>query len=110
ADFNSNTYWDWMVDHIPQMYLMQEVVAAQIADFEKFPPRQKPASFNLDDILRQMSTSPPPAKSNGAHHAAGADSNGGNGDGNGDGARERSTPHVAAKPRTRGSTKAGQPG
>ncbi len=23
ADFNSNTYWDWMVDHIPQMYLMQ---------------------------------------------------------------------------------------
>ena len=21
ADFNSNTYWDWMVDHVPQMYL-----------------------------------------------------------------------------------------
>ena len=31
ADFNSNTYWDWMVDHVPQMYLMQEVVAQQIA-------------------------------------------------------------------------------
>ena len=28
ADFNSNTYWDWMVNHAPQMYLMQEVVAA----------------------------------------------------------------------------------
>jgi arylsulfatase A-like enzyme len=55
ADFNSNTYWDWMVDHVPQMYLMQEVVAEQIADFIKFPPRQKPASFNLDAVMAQAS-------------------------------------------------------
>ena len=55
ADFNSNTYWDWMVDHVPQMYLMQEVVAAQIAGFAQFPPRQKPASFNLDSVLAQAS-------------------------------------------------------
>ena len=27
AEFNSNTYLDWMVDHVPQMYLMQAVVA-----------------------------------------------------------------------------------
>ena len=48
ADFNSNTYWTgWSIT--PQLYLMQEVVAEQIEDFEKFPPRQKPASFNLDD-------------------------------------------------------------
>ena len=20
ADFNSNTYWDWMVDHVPHLY------------------------------------------------------------------------------------------
>ena len=55
ADFNSNTYWDWMVDHVPQMYLMQEVVAEQIEDFVKFPPRQKPASFNLDAVMAQVS-------------------------------------------------------
>jgi len=53
AEFNSNTYLDWMVNHVPQMYLMQEVVAEQIADFAKFPPRQKPASFNLDAVLAQ---------------------------------------------------------
>ena len=51
ADFNSNIYFDWMVDHIPQMYLMQATVAAQIDNFVKFPPRQKPASFNLDAVL-----------------------------------------------------------
>ena len=54
ADFNSNTYWDWMVDHVPQMYLMQAVVASEIENFIKFPPRQKPASFNLDSVLQQV--------------------------------------------------------
>jgi arylsulfatase len=53
ADFNSNQYWDWNINHIPQLYLMQAVVAEQIQDFAKFPPRQKPASFNLDAVLEQ---------------------------------------------------------
>ena len=35
--------------------MMQAVVAGQIADFAKFPPRQKPASFNLDAVLAQVS-------------------------------------------------------
>ncbi len=37
AEFNSNTYLDWMVDHVPQLYQMQAVVAAQIADFVEVP-------------------------------------------------------------------------
>jgi arylsulfatase A-like enzyme len=56
ADINSNTYFDWMVDHVPQLYLMQATVAAQIENFVKFPPRQKPASFNLDAVLAMVST------------------------------------------------------
>ena len=55
ADFNSNVYWDWMIDHIFPTDQMQAVVAGQIADFAKFPPRQKPASFNLDAVLAQVS-------------------------------------------------------
>src|ERR1019366_7462878 len=42
ADYNSSAYWDWMINHIFYMYSMQALVAAQIADFVKFPPRQKP--------------------------------------------------------------------
>jgi arylsulfatase len=56
ADFNSNSYFDWMFDHVPQMYEMQAVVAAQLEGFKKFPPRQKPASFNLDSVLAQVTT------------------------------------------------------
>jgi arylsulfatase len=43
-----------MVDHVPQLYMMQAVIAGAIADFEKFPPRQRPASFNLDAVLAQV--------------------------------------------------------
>jgi arylsulfatase len=33
---------------------MQALVGGQIEDFAKYPPRQKPASFNLDEVMRQM--------------------------------------------------------
>jgi arylsulfatase A-like enzyme len=54
ADENSNTYWDWVISHAYMVYGMQAAVAAQIENFQKFPPRQKPASFNLDAVMRQL--------------------------------------------------------
>ena len=54
ASFNSNTYWDWIVNHVPQLYLVQSLVQDQIANFVKYPPRQKAASFNLDAVMRQL--------------------------------------------------------
>lgn len=54
ADFNSNTYWDWCVDHVPYLYLSQAVVQHQIENFIKYPPRQKAASFNLDSVMAQL--------------------------------------------------------
>jgi arylsulfatase len=54
AQHNSNTYYDWIMYHAFKVYEMQAVVAQQIEDFEKFPPRQKPASFNLDTVMRQL--------------------------------------------------------
>ena len=54
AQHNSNTYYDWLVNHVFMLYEMQALVAAQMDDFAKFPPRQKPASFNLDEVMRQV--------------------------------------------------------
>ena len=54
ADENSNTYWDWMIDHAYVLYAMQAIVADQISAFAKFPFRQTPASFNLDAVLRHL--------------------------------------------------------
>jgi arylsulfatase len=54
ADFNSSAYWDWQISHLYMMYEMQALVASEIENFVKFPPRQKPASFNLDAVLQQV--------------------------------------------------------
>ena len=54
ASYNSNVYFDWMIDHVPQLYQVQGLVQDQIAEFVKFPPRQKPASFNLDAVMAQL--------------------------------------------------------
>ena len=54
ADENSNTYYDWMISHAYIIYMMQAVVGQQIENFVKFPPRQKPASFNLDAVMRDL--------------------------------------------------------
>jgi hypothetical protein len=45
-----------MVDHVPQLYLMQATVTAEIDNVVKFPPRQKPASFNLEAVLAMVSS------------------------------------------------------
>ena len=54
ADENSNAYWDWMFDKIHVLYAVQGLIAQQIQDFKDFPPRQKPASFNLDLIMESV--------------------------------------------------------
>ena len=56
ADDNSNTYFDWMIDHLWVIYKMQATVAEQIENFVKYPPRQSPASFNLDAVMKQLQT------------------------------------------------------
>ena len=54
ADENSNTYWDWHLNHVYMLYPAQNIVAQQIQSFLEFPPRQEPASFNLDRVLESM--------------------------------------------------------
>jgi arylsulfatase len=55
ADITSNTYYDWLLD---QAYLLlpgQAVVAEFMATFKEFPPRQKAASFTIDQAMEKMS-------------------------------------------------------
>lgn len=56
ADHVSNTYWDWMLDHAFVLVPAQVFVFQMIQSLAEFPPRQKPASFNLDDVLALLQT------------------------------------------------------
>lgn len=55
ADTDSNTYWDWVLEHAFMLVPAQAYVAKLLDSFRDFPPRQKPAAFNLDRVLETLS-------------------------------------------------------
>jgi arylsulfatase A-like enzyme len=54
ADVTSNTYYDWFLDHAYLVLAAQSIVVQFLETFRKFPPRQKPASFTIDQALERM--------------------------------------------------------
>ena len=54
AQLNSNTYWDWLIDHIFLITPAQVFVAELVDTFVEYPPRQRPASFNVEDVLSNL--------------------------------------------------------
>jgi len=61
ADHTSNTYWDWMLDHAFLLVPAQAFVAQMLGTLAEFPPRQKPASFSLSQVLAKMQSGMPSA-------------------------------------------------
>jgi arylsulfatase len=55
ADITSNTYYDWFIDHVPQVLAAQIIVVPFLETFKEFPPRQKAARFSIDQALAKMS-------------------------------------------------------
>ncbi len=51
ADITSNTYWDWIMNHVPQVYLGMGGVVEFMETFKEFPPRSSPQSFNPATML-----------------------------------------------------------
>jgi hypothetical protein len=47
-------YNDWFVEHIPLQYAAQAIVHEWLESFKEFPPRQKPASFSVDQIVDKL--------------------------------------------------------
>jgi arylsulfatase len=54
ASITSNTYYDWLLDHAFVLVPAQAYVAQVLATFRDFPPRQKAASFSVDQVLEQL--------------------------------------------------------
>src|SRR5262245_43138966 len=54
ADYTSNTYWDWMLDHAFLVVPTQQIVGRFLATFREFPPRQKAASFTVDQVMEKL--------------------------------------------------------
>ncbi len=55
ADITSNTYYDWFLDHDFIALAAQIIVSQFVETFKQFPPRQKAATFTIDQALDKMS-------------------------------------------------------
>lgn len=53
ADITSNTYWDWELNHIPQVYEGMGEVMVFLETFKDFPPRSTPPSFNPANMMEE---------------------------------------------------------
>jgi arylsulfatase len=54
ATLTSNTYYDWLLDRAFLLVPAQAYVANFLATFKDYPPRQKAASFSLDQVMEKM--------------------------------------------------------
>ncbi|KAI8464912.1 MAG: putative sulfatase [Monoraphidium minutum] len=61
ADQTSNTYYDWLIDHAWVLVPAQAFVAKMMATLVEFPPRQKAASFTIDQMLEKLQAGMPSA-------------------------------------------------
>ena len=54
ADITSNTYWSWFFEN-DYLALAATAIVAQFLDtFKEFPPRQKAASFTIDQVVAKL--------------------------------------------------------
>jgi arylsulfatase A-like enzyme len=57
ADITSNTYNDWVIDHMFLNIPAMAGVSKFLETFKEYPPRQKPEGMDFDEVLKKMQES-----------------------------------------------------
>ena len=55
---SSLNYGAWQAERMFLFVPAQAAVSEWLSSFKEFPPRQKPASFNLDEVMQKISSAP----------------------------------------------------
>jgi arylsulfatase A-like enzyme len=54
ANITSNTYYDWLIDHVWVFVPAQMYVARMVQTLVEFPVSQEPAAFNLAKVMQKL--------------------------------------------------------
>jgi hypothetical protein len=54
ADITSNTYYDWLLDNVFIVLASQFLMTQFLQTFVEFPPRQRAASFTIDQAVEKL--------------------------------------------------------
>jgi arylsulfatase len=54
ASYEASDYDHWLIDRIYLLVPAQAYVGQFLMTFKDFPPRQKPSSFSLDQVMQKL--------------------------------------------------------
>jgi hypothetical protein len=54
AEYEGIDYSHWRLDRVYLLTPAQAYVAKWLSSFKEYPPRQRPASFSLDQVMKQL--------------------------------------------------------
>jgi arylsulfatase A-like enzyme len=54
AQITSNTYYDWLIDRVFFLVPAQQYVGNFLQTFVEYPPRQRAASFSLEQVMEKL--------------------------------------------------------
>lgn len=54
ADIDSNNYMRWWTRHAFLLVFAQQYVAPTLESVREFPPRQRPATFTMEQVLEAL--------------------------------------------------------
>lgn len=54
ANLTSNTYYDWLLDHVFLLVPAQDIVGEFLMTFQEYPPRMEAASFSLERVMKKL--------------------------------------------------------
>ena len=54
ADITSNSYYEWILENGSLVMAASTIVGEFLKTFKAFPPRQKAASFTIDQAMEKM--------------------------------------------------------
>jgi len=54
AELNSNSYYDWMINKAPYMYLGLSTTGQFLSTFKEYPPSQKPGSWSVEAVYNKF--------------------------------------------------------
>ena len=57
ADHEAMNYGQWRIERVYTLVPAQAIVGQFLSTFAEFPPRQKPSSFSIDQVLESMQRS-----------------------------------------------------
>ena len=54
AEFDSNTYYDWMISKAPYVYLGLSTTGQFLSTFKQYPPSQPPGSWSVEAVYKRF--------------------------------------------------------